>query len=296
MNAVSGVASLHVPECMTSPGGPPCAMGIDEAGRGPVLGPMVYGSCLCAPEMLPKLKACGVADSKKLSAEKRQEIFNRMRSTGYIGWILTVISPEELSAKMLQQSRISLNTISHETAIDLVRQALAKGVNVTELYVDTVGDPRWYQNHLKHHFPNINVRVEVKADSTFPVVSAASIFAKVVRDTCMTTWRFKEPGYEGNYHLGSGYPADPDTKRWMEENVNTVFGYPSIVRFSWKTCATLLADRAAEVSWTNPAEAPLPSDLSQTTLMCSSSHKNEHAPRYRFFSENHLNHARPGLL
>ena len=69
--------------------------------------------------------------------------------------------------------------MSHDAAIGLVQGVLASGVNLRFLYVDTVGDPQRYQAKLADLFPSLRVVVEKKADATYPVVSAASICAKV---------------------------------------------------------------------------------------------------------------------
>ena len=81
--------------------------------------------------------------------------------------------------------------MSHDAAIGLVHGVLALGVNLRYLYVDTVGDPERYQAKLADIFPMLRVVVEKKADAKFPIVSAASICAKVprprIRDNCMLT-------------------------------------------------------------------------------------------------------------
>ena len=77
------------------------------------------------------------------------------------------------------RQKYNLNSISHDCAIRLIKRALEKGVKVTEVYVDTVGDPDKYQAKLKAIFPDIDITVAKKADALYAIVSAASICAKV---------------------------------------------------------------------------------------------------------------------
>lgn len=72
----------------------------------------------------------------------------------------------------------------------MIRRVIAHGFNLKEIYVDTVGNPITYQAKLKHFFPSIDITVSKKADSLFPIVSAASIVAKVSRDQILEGWIF----------------------------------------------------------------------------------------------------------
>eukprot|EP01098_Paradermamoeba_levis_P006742 TRINITY_DN2805_c0_g1_i2.p1 TRINITY_DN2805_c0_g1~~TRINITY_DN2805_c0_g1_i2.p1 ORF type:complete len:236 (+),score=53.49 TRINITY_DN2805_c0_g1_i2:122-829(+) len=189
-----------------------------------------------------------IADSKTLTEQQRENLFEKIRSTPNLGYEVIPISPEELSTKMLKLTKVNLNTISHDAAIQLIRNTLAFGVNLKEIFVDTVGDPKKYQGKLQHLFPEIKIVVSKKADSLFPIVSAASICAKVIRDHELKHWNFKERKEFGR-KFGSGYPADPITKTWMRSNLDPVFGFPSVIRFSWKTTDTLLKSKAVSVTW-----------------------------------------------
>ncbi len=166
-----------IPEvCKTEP----CVLGIDEAGRGPVLGPMVYGICFCPVSKNNDLKELGVDDSKALTEEKREDLLKIIQDNkDYIGYAIDVLSPKHISSSMYRRSKYNLNTISHDTAIGLVKTAIENGVQVAEIYVDTVGPPEKYQAKLKDIFPMQKVTVAKKADSLYPCVSAASICAKV---------------------------------------------------------------------------------------------------------------------
>lgn len=239
------------PLCLSEP----CCMGIDEAGRGPTLGPMVYGTCYCPVSQKTAVKALGFDDSKVLTEEARDEFFaqikDRLVASGvHLGWIVRALSPEEISGKMLRVPKYNLNDISHDTAIELIRSVLSKGVNVTEVFVDTVGDPAKYELKLSKLFPGISIAVRKKADSLYPVVSAASICAKVTRDFIVSNWVFREAHLNAMTHsFGSGYPSDPASKKWLLGAIDHVFGFPSFVRFSWAPARKLLADKAAAVAY-----------------------------------------------
>ena len=76
-------------------------MGIDEAGRGPTLGPMVYGSAFCAVDDEPKLRKMGFMDSKQLTEAKRDSLWDQVQASGFIGWRIRVLQAKEISAGML---------------------------------------------------------------------------------------------------------------------------------------------------------------------------------------------------
>ena len=159
----------------------PCVLGIDEAGRGPVLGPMVYGIAYCPVERNADLKALGVDDSKALTEAQREGLLDKvLGNADYIGWAVHVLSPVFISRSMYRRGKYNLNTMSHDTAINLVKGAIARGVRVAEVYVDTVGPPEKYQAKLEGIFPDLKITVAKKADSLYPCVSAASICAKVM--------------------------------------------------------------------------------------------------------------------
>lgn len=138
---------------------------------------MVYGIAFCPLDKAELLKNLGCADSKQLTEEKREVIFNdictKEYATNNIGWAVDVISPNEISNSMLRRTKHSLNEVSMESAIGLINTAIGLGANITEIYVDTVGPPEKYQAKLSKLFPDIDITVAKKADSTYPIVSAA---------------------------------------------------------------------------------------------------------------------------
>lgn len=214
---------------------------------------MVYGIAFCPLDQAEILKTLGCADSKQLTEEKREVIFNDICTKEYasknIGWAVDVISPNIISNSMLRRTKHSLNEVSMDSAIGLIYSAIGHGANIAEIYVDTVGPPEKYQAKLSKLFPDIKITVAKKADSTYPIVSAASICAKVSRDHALKVWKFPEGLTLTQESFGSGYPGDPVTKRFLQENIDPLFGFPRLVRFSWSTAENILLAKAAQVQF-----------------------------------------------
>lgn len=168
-------------------------LGIDEAGRGPVLGPMVYACALCKKKDLAQLKKLGVDDSKQLTEEQRESLRRKLDNAKFVQSLSRTLHAEEISEKMLRRVKVNLNVISHDAALDLVQQAFDHNVPVTEVYVDTVGTSETYAEKFRATFPQLRkVVVEKKADAKFQIVGAASIVAKTTRDRIIHTWVFPE--------------------------------------------------------------------------------------------------------
>lgn len=245
------------PEILINPEAP-VRLGVDEAGRGPVLGPMVYGISYCLTSYEPELKKYGFADSKTLTEEKRTTLLEQMCIHGTelkenVGWATRSMSALDISAGMLRYaegslSNYNLNEQAHDATMDLIQAILDLKVNVTEVFVDTVGPPVSYRAKLQKRFPTLNITVEKKADALFPVVSAASICAKVTRDFSLN-WT-KCDIYDESVQWGSGYPSDPKTKQWLNLHVDKLFGWSSVVRFSWGTAKeAMIRSDCYEVEW-----------------------------------------------
>jgi len=215
--------------------------------------------------------AMGFDDSKALDEKTRDGLFQRMlRTHAQFGWVIHSIPATELAGKMLMKEPMSLNKISHDSAADMISLVLAEGVCVTEVFVDTVGDPEMYQKKLEglfaHHSPRITFVVAKKADSLYKTVSAASIAAKVTRDRAISGWVWEE-GFEGKggregvvplTNFGSGYPGDARCSDWLKGNSDGVFGFPSLVRFSWSTARDLMEKECVKVEWEEDEEDQLP--------------------------------------
>ena len=165
---------------------------------------------------------------------------------------MRVMSPQDISAGMLRRRPHNLNAQSCDATVSLIQGVLDAGVDVTEIYVDTVGEPGAYSRLLQSYFPkhgHIKWTVTRKADAIYPIVSAASIAAKVTRDACLERWQYAEgirselDATEG-LATGSGYPGDPRTVRYLHDTLDPVFGWAGIVRFSWATAKSLLDEPA----------------------------------------------------
>ncbi|GBG29664.1 Ribonuclease H2 subunit A [Hondaea fermentalgiana] len=238
--------------------GVPCILGIDEAGRGPVLGPMVYGAAYWPKSEADSIDKLGFNDSKQLKETDRDRFFGILeREKDRIGHVICDLSAEHISANMLLRTPVSLNVISHSTAIEMIKRVRAQGVNVAEIYVDAVGNCEWYEKRLAKIFPHAQVTVRAKADAIYKVVGAASIYAKVTRDRALRDWVFREHYDAQGQPLRrkrqleelncSGYPSDERTVAWLRKNADPVFGFPSVVRFSWKTARSMLGEHEEEM-------------------------------------------------
>ncbi|RKP01766.1 hypothetical protein CXG81DRAFT_1600, partial [Caulochytrium protostelioides] len=231
-------------------------LGVDEAGRGPVLGPMVY-ACAFVPVAAKRgLRTCGFDDSKVLTESQRRRLFHGLAGTPWLGYALTVLTPQSISAGMLARAKVNLNTQAHDTTIALIARVLDRGYHVRQVYIDTVGPPETYQAKLAKRFPQIDrIVVAKKADALYPVVSAASIVAKVTRDAVLAGWAPREHGAAGARVaaslavMGSGYPGDPKTVAWLQAHRHPVFGFPDVVRFSWSTAAVQMDKACVAVVW-----------------------------------------------
>ncbi|OAA43731.1 Ribonuclease H2 subunit A [Metarhizium rileyi] len=230
---------------------PPLCLGVDEAGRGPVLGPMVYGIFyLPLPLSDPLLRTTHhFDDSKVLTAAVRSSLVRTLCTQGtdlhaQCGWATAALSARDISANMLRPVGVyNLNAQAMDATIALVKGAFERGLNIQEIYVDTIGQPATYQAKLQRVFPTTKITVAKKADSLYPCVSAASVCAKVTRDAALEVLyearREKDAAEEG-MEWGSGYPSDARCVNWLRKNMHPVFGWGPECRFSWGTAKDML--------------------------------------------------------
>ncbi|KAF6254035.1 ribonuclease HII [Scenedesmus sp. NREL 46B-D3] len=243
----------------------PCMLGVDEAGRGPVLGAMVYACALAPLSYREELATQAYADSKTLSEAERSRLFSALAADPRCVYVADLLSAELISGQMLGRARVSLNAVAEQSTVGLIQDVLGAGARLREVYIDTVGDPDRYRAKLERAFPGIAFTVCPKADALYPIVSAASIAAKVLRDTSLLVAQGALPVTQAG-SLGNGYPSDPVTQAWLAEHCDAVFGFPPLVRFSWETCSRILEERCVKVTW--PTDSAGGASHAQQTLAC----------------------------
>lgn len=203
--------------------------GLDEAGRGPVLGPMVLCGVLLNERTIEELKAAGVKDSKLLTP-RRREILSKKICEQAAKCELIEISAAEIDSG---REKINLNEIEamkFAEIIDKLKPKLA--------YVDST-DPRpaKFKERLERYLKGkTELVVENAADRNYTVVAAASVVAKVRRDARIEELR-REYG-----DIGSGYTSDPRTIEFLKRWVRKEGSLPPFTRKSWETAQRILRE------------------------------------------------------
>ncbi len=194
--------------------------GIDEAGKGCVIGPLVVAGVACEEsEALAKL---GVKDSKKLNHGKRIELDKKIREIAKVE--VVKLYPSKLDEAMKFKS---LNEILKECYAEIIRKLKPKVA-----YVDSPDViPERLANALSE-MTGVEVVAEHRAEDKYPVVAAASIVAKVEREKEIA--KLKE--VYGDF--GSGYASDPRTREFLKKLI-AEGKLPDCVRKRWKTVSNL---------------------------------------------------------
>jgi ribonuclease HII len=206
--------------------------GVDEAGRGAVLGPMVLAGVSFREKDLPKLKKMGVRDSKELTPKQRERLAERIEK---VAKDIVVLKVGPCRIDEYKRQGVNLNKVEAlkmRTIIECLDPHTAY-VDGPELNTEKFG--RFLGKMIK---TGSILVVENFADRKYPVVSAASIIAKVERDRDIEILR-GEYGFEG-----SGYTSDERTINWMREylNKNRKFPEKGLVRHTWITTKDMLGD------------------------------------------------------
>ena len=200
--------------------------GVDEAGRGPVLGPMVVAAV--AIEDDAPLRKMQVRDSKKLTPARREELTAKINETCKVAF--QVVSHDEIDARGTKMSLNELEAVVFASLIDRL------GADI--VYVDACDVNEEHFRQMVGGRLNYRPRIicEHKADDTYPIVSAASIIAKTNRDRIVS-----EIQAEIGQDIGSGYASDPATIQFLQKWIKEKGDLPPYTRRSWATAKQALS-------------------------------------------------------
>ncbi|KAI6155439.1 ribonuclease H-like domain-containing protein [Pisolithus tinctorius] len=232
----------------TAPG--PYVLGVDEADRGRVLGPLVHGVAYCLDSWKAELEKLGFADSKTLIPSKGTELpldlpeesgphfpgCNSDPSTD--SKTLIPSKGTELPLDLPEESGPSLGNIQWyaKGSSDEFEQAITSGAynyqSCTLLCV--LQTASGWISHCA------GFTVTQKADSKFKIVGAASVATNMTRDACIELWTLEEL---------QNITAGPKTQERMKDALHPTFGFPSMLRFSWTTAKDMLNKSAHPVKW-----------------------------------------------
>ncbi len=201
--------------------------GIDEAGRGPVLGPLVVAGV--AVESDVPLRQLNVRDSKKLSPDRRELLAPQILQVSKSE--VLVIPAAEID---VMRAEMTLNEFEARLFARIIEVLRPDTAYLDAVDVDEIEFKRSVQKHLTI---DVEIVSQHEADDLFPVVSAASILAKVRRDAEM-----RKIEAEFGQPTGSGYPSDPDTIAFLEKWIREKASLPPHTRTSWDTARRLLAE------------------------------------------------------
>lgn len=199
--------------------------GVDDAGRGSVLGPLVIAGISIEKNKIKHLVKIGVKDSKQLSPQSREKLYEQILSI-VDGYYVAKISP-----------RIIDKSVNKNLLNQLEANYMAKVIKKLEAgtsYVDSCDvNPKRFGLYISNIAKTGKIISSHHADRKYPVVSAASIIAKVSRDREIEKLR-------KNHDLGSGYPSDSKTMGFIKNWISQNGGVPIFVRKSWKPIKILL--------------------------------------------------------
>ena len=199
--------------------------GVDEAGRGPILGPLVMAAILIDEEGEKKLRWMGVKDSKLLSPPVREELFERIREI-VLDFRIEVIEPDAIDHS-LNEENFNLNWLEAETSARMVSELNPDKIIIDCPSVNIPAYKDYFSNRLSSGVKQkAELVVEHKADVNHIVVGGASIVAKVIRDKYIENIK-NEIGID----FGSGYMSDPKTKDFLEKYYDK---YAHLFRKTWQ--------------------------------------------------------------
>lgn len=204
-------------------------LGIDDAGRGPVIGPMILAGCLIDDKTARKFKKWGVRDSKQLTPKRREFLAQKIKDEAET-FEVVMADADEINKK--QDSGTNLNMLEALKTANIINK-INKGQEKIKVVVDcpSTSIVKWrdfLMTKIKN-LSNLEILCEHKADKNHVSVSAASILAKSAREKEMDKLR-KKYGKD----IGSGYTSDPTTSKFLINN-STKHKDSGIFRKNWIT-------------------------------------------------------------
>jgi ribonuclease HII len=179
-----------------------------------VIGPLVVSGVLADESQLKKLMCLGVADSKKLSRSRREELFFKIKAICQINSV--TVPPQELDRNLTMIEIQAMTQIINELKPDLT-------------LIDAPVGPKGIDAFSASLVCKTKLTVENRADEQYPIVSAASIIAKVERDLIIKELRERWGDF------GWGYPSEKKTQRFLREWHRKHGSFPKFVRQRWRT-------------------------------------------------------------
>jgi ribonuclease HII len=209
----------------------PVTIGVDEAGRGAVIGPMTIAGIRCADAEVPET----VDDSKRVPPVQRRQIGAELAMATGVEVAYCHIAP-----RAIDDERTDLTMLTTKGVVDVV-QRLARPGDAVLLDAADVDAARFGRRVAQQlGVPDVSITAEHRADAVYPHVGAASIAAKVLRDAAIAAIDRRWTASGG---VGSGYPSDPTTRAFIRGRLATGSGLPTVIRTSWSTVTQLRAER-----------------------------------------------------
>jgi len=201
--------------------------GVDEAGRGSMLGPLVVAGISISKSKVNLLKKQGVRDSKKLSPKAREHLYKKIIQIVDDHYIV------KIPPRIIDKS-VSNHSLNHLEA-KYMAKVISK-LSPSTAFVDSCDvNSKRFGKEISKLTSNTKIRSYHHADSKFITVSAASILAKVSRDRAITRLSKK-------HDIGSGYPSDPKTKVFVKKSIRRNQNL-TFLRKSWKPVKILMKKR-----------------------------------------------------
>jgi ribonuclease HII len=203
-------------------------LGIDDAGRGPVIGPMILAGCLITEDVGKQFKISGVKDSKQLT-QKRREFLEQIVKEKADAFEVVVVSTEEIDGNVNNGKLNELEAVACAQIINKINKGFGRIKVILDCPSTNIGSWRDFLMTKIENLSNLEIVCEHKADVNHVSVSAASILAKSERERQMAILKEKY-GAE----IGSGYSSDPYTQKFVEKHA-TKLKDSGVFRKSWDT-------------------------------------------------------------